>query len=70
MDKAMPAPFTVTAWGPERPEMTFRATSAGEAYDLVLSKAVYASLQARVTDENGKEITLEELSRLANRLAE
>ena len=50
----MTAPFTVTTWGPER-SMRFQAFSASEAYDLVLSKAVYASLQVTVTDEAGKE---------------
>ena len=65
----MTAPFTVTTWGPER-SMRFQAFSASEAYDLVLSKAVYASLEVRVTDEAGKEISLEELSNLAGRLSE
>ena len=65
----MTAPFTVTTWGPER-SMRFQAFSASEAYDLVLSKAVYASLQVTVTDEAGKEISLEELSNLAGRLSE
>jgi hypothetical protein len=50
--------------------MRFQAFSASEAYDLVLSKAVYASLQVTVTDEAGKEISLEELSQLAGRLRE
>ena len=65
----MTAPFTVTAWGRERPPMTFQARSASEAYDLVLNQAVYASLEVRVTDEAGKE-SLEELSNLAGRLSE
>lgn len=66
----MTAPFTVTAWGRERPPMTFQARTASEAYDLVLNKAVYASLEVRVTDEAGEEISLEELSQLAGRLRE
>lgn len=41
--------YTVTAWGFERPELAFRVDSAQQAYELVLNKAVYASLQVRVT---------------------
>ena len=33
--------FTITTWGPERPPVTFPASSAAEAYDIVLDKAVY-----------------------------
>ena len=54
-------PFTITTWGPERPQMTFTAATAAEAYELVLNKAVYASLQVRVT-RDGQELTLDELA--------
>ena len=57
--------YTVTAWGPERPEMAFRVDTAAQAYALVLDKAVYASLQVRVANSTGEEITLDELCKLA-----
>lgn len=68
----MTARFTVavTAPGLDRLPISFEANSAAEAYDLVLSKAVYDALEVKVTDEKGKEIGLDELSKLANRLAE
>ena len=57
--------YTVTAWGPERPEMAFPVDTAAQAYALVLDKAVYASLQVRVANSAGEEITLDELCKLA-----
>lgn len=57
--------FTVTASGPERDAMTFRADNALLAYEIALNKSVYASLQVKVTDETGREISLEELHELA-----
>lgn len=57
--------FTITTWGPERPPVTFPASSAAEAYDIVLDKAVYASLQVKVTNNAGQEISLDQLSVLA-----
>lgn len=57
--------YTVTAWGPERPEMAFRVNTAAQAYALVLDKAVYASLEVRVTNGAGEEVSLEQLSQEA-----
>ena len=45
--------------------MTFRADNALLAYEIALNKSVYASLQVNVTDETGREISLEELHELA-----
>ena len=59
------AKFIITAWGSERPPMTFRADSALLAYEIALNKAVYASLEVTITDRQGKEISFEDLHDLA-----
>ena len=59
------AKFQVVTWGPERPPMTFRADSALLAYEIALNKAVYASLQVKITDRLGNDISLEDLHDLA-----
>lgn len=61
----MSSEFTIVAWGPERPPMTFHATSARAAYVLALNKAVYASLDVEIRTGHGLQITLEDLERLA-----
>jgi hypothetical protein len=48
----------------------FPAHNAYHAYDLVLMKAVYPSLQVTVTDAAGKEISLDDLARMANRISD
>ena len=63
-------PFTITTWGPNHPRLMFPAYNAYHAYDLVLMKAIYPSLQVTVTDAVGKEISLEDLTHMANRLSE
>ena len=45
--------------------MTFRADSALLAYEIALNKAVYASLQVKITDRLGNDISLEDLHDLA-----
>lgn len=62
--------FTVIAWGPERPPMTFRADNALLAYEIALNKSVHASLQVKITDEDGNEVSLEDLHDLARIEAE
>ena len=59
------AKFKVLTWGPERPPVTFRADSALLAYEIALNKAVYASLQVKITDQLGNEISFEDLHDLA-----
>ena len=62
--------FTVTTWGFQQPRMSFHADNAYHAYDLVLMKAIYRSLQVNVIDAAGREISLDEIARLADRLSE
>lgn len=62
--------FKVTTWGPERPPMVFSADTAAEAYKLVLNKAVYASLEVRVADPDGHDLSLEALAEMARQEAD
>lgn len=50
--------------------MTFRADNALLAYEIALNKSVYASLQVKITDEAGNEVSLEDLHDLAHLEAE
>ena len=62
--------FTVTTWGLKQPRMSFHADNPYHAYDLVLMKAIYHSLQVNVIDAAGNEISLDEIARMADRLSE
>jgi hypothetical protein len=50
--------------------MTFRADTALLAYEIALNKSVYASLQVKITGEDGAEMSLDDLHDLARREAE
>lgn len=50
--------------------MTFRADNALLAYEIALNKSIYASLQVKITDEAGNEVSLEDLHDLAHLEAE
>jgi hypothetical protein len=62
--------YTVTTWASEQPRMSFYADNAYQAYDLVLMKAIYRSMQVTVIDARGNEISLHEIARMAGRLRE